>query len=69
MDSQNPTNIFGSRWISIYIDSETEQSRQVRVRCLSVADGSGVAIKYDENLGEITNLENNTGWKIWKISG
>ena len=67
---QNPTNTWGSQWISIYVDSETEQTRQVRIRYSSVADGFGVAfLKYDENLGEITNLENTTGWQIWKTSG
>ena len=67
---QNPTNTWGNQWISIYIDSDKEQTRQVRVRYSSVADGFGVAfLKYDENLGEKTNLENTTGWQIWKTSG
>ena len=67
---QNPTNTWGNQWISIYVDSEEEQTRQVRIRYSSVADGFGVAfLKYDENLGEITNLENTTGWQIWKTSG
>ena len=67
---QNPTNTWGNQWISIYVESEKEQTRPVRIRYSSVGDGFGIGfLKYEENLGEITNLPNTNGWQIWSTSG
>ena len=56
-------------WISIFVESDKEQYRMVRIRYASNADGFGVSFsKYGENLGEITNLENTNGKQKWKNS-
>ena len=56
-------------WISIYVENDKEQYRQIRIRYSSVLEGFGVAFKkYEENLGEITNLEKTGGWQIWNTS-
>jgi hypothetical protein len=66
---ENPTNTMSNSWISIFVESDKEQYRMVRIRYASNADGFGVSFsKYGENLGEITNLENTNGKQKWKNS-
>ena len=65
----NPTNTWTGNWISIYIDNENDGYRLIRVRYSSIGDGFGVGfMKYDENLGEITDLEKTGDWQKWKTS-
>ena len=65
----NPTNTETNTWISIYVENDKEQYRQIRIRYSSVLEGFGIAFKkYEENLGEITNLEKTGGWQIWNTS-
>ena len=65
----NPTNTNTNRWITIYVENDVEQYRQVRLRFSSILEGFGIEFKkYDEHLGEITNLENTSGWQKWKSS-
>ena len=65
----NPTNTVTNSWISLYIENDKEQYRQVRIRYASIYVGFGVAFnKYEENLGEITNLETTGGWQNWETS-
>ena len=65
----NPTNTNTNRWVTIYVENDIEQYRQVRIRYASVMDGFGVELKkYDEHLGEITNLDNTNGWQNWSTS-
>ena len=65
----NPTNTFAGSWISIYIDNENDGYRLIRVRYASIDDGYGFGfMKYDENLGEITNLPKTGDWQQWKTS-
>ena len=65
----NPINTITNSWISLYIENEEEQYRQVRIRYSSVLEGFGVAFKkYEENLGEITNLRVTGDWQIWETS-
>ena len=66
---QNPTHTTANSWISLYVESEKEQYRLVRIRYASNNEGFGVAFhKYDEFLGEITNLEYTKGWQTWETS-
>ena len=66
---ENPSSTTANSWISIYVDSEEEQYRLVRIRYASIAAGFGVSFsKYGENLGEITNLENTGDWQTWSTS-
>ena len=66
---QNPSNTWGNQWVSIYVENEKEQTRSVRIRYASVDNGFGITfLKYDENLGEITNLENTDGLQNWRTS-
>ena len=65
----NLINTTTNSWISLYIDNKKEQYRKVRIRYASIMDGFGVAFnKYDENLGEITNLDKTGDWKNWNTS-
>ena len=65
----NPTKTVTNSWISLYINSPKDQERLVRIRYSSVSEGFGVAFKkYDEELGEITNLENTGGWQNWNTT-
>ena len=65
----NPTHTVTNSWISLYIENEKEQYRQVRIRYSSIMEGFGVAFKkYEENLGEITNLESTGDWQKWETS-
>ena len=69
-EGYNPTKTTTNSWISLYIENNEEQYREVRIRYSSILEGFGIAFKkYNENLGEITNLEK-TGddWQIWKTS-
>ena len=64
-----PTHTETNTWISIFVENDKEQYRQIRVRYSSILEGFGVAFKkYEENLGEITNLEKTGGWQIWNTS-
>ena len=65
----NLDNTTTNSWISLYIDNKKEQYRKVRIRYASVMDGFGVAFKkYDENLGELTNLDKTGDFKNWNTS-
>ena len=65
----NPTNTVSNNWISLYIENNKEQYRQVRIRYSSTSEGFGVAFnKYEDNLGEITNLEVTGDLQKWKTS-
>ena len=65
----NPTNTWTDNWISLYIDNEVDGYRLIKVRYASIADGFGVAfMKYDENLGEIKDLEKTGDWQKWNTS-
>ena len=65
----NPTNTWTGNWISIYIDNEVDAYRLIKVRYASVGDGFGVGFKkYDEKLGEITDLEKTGDWQKWETS-
>jgi hypothetical protein len=56
-------------WISLFVENDREQYRQIRIRYSSILVGFGVAFKkYEENLGEITNLEKTGGWQVWNTS-
>ena len=66
---QNPTHTGANSWLTIYVDSDKDQYRLVRIRYSSNYAGFGVAFhKYGEFLGEITNLENTEGWQNWNTS-
>ena len=66
---QNPTHTGSNSWITIYVDSDKDQYRLVKIRYSSTAAGFGVAFhKYGEFLGEISNLENTQGWQNWNTS-
>ena len=68
-EGYNPTNTVTNSWISLYIENNKEQFRQVRIRYSSIYEGFGVAFKkYEENLGEITNLEVTGDFQKWKTS-
>ena len=65
----NLINTTTNSWISLYIDNPKEQYRKVRIRYASVMDGFGLAFKkYEENLGELTNLDKTGDWKNWNTS-
>ena len=65
----NLDNTTTNSWISLYIDNKKEQYRKVRIRYASIMDGFGVAFKkYDENLGELTNLDKTGDFKNWNTS-
>ena len=65
----NPINTETNTWISLYVENEKEQYRQIRIRYSSILEGFGVEFKkYEENLGEITNLEKTGDWQIWNTS-
>ena len=69
-EEYNPTNTATNSWISLFVKIDEEQYRSVRIRYSSISIGFGVAFrKYEDNLGEITNLEP-TGkeWGIWDTS-
>ena len=66
---QNPTHTKSNSWITIYVESDKEQYRLVRIRYSGNTAGFGVSFhKYDEFLGEITNLEKTNGWQDWQTS-
>ena len=66
---KNPTRTFSNTWISFFINNEKDQYRRFRIRYSSVWKGFGLSFsKYDDTLGEITNLENTWGWQDWKTS-
>jgi len=68
-EGYNPTSTDTNTWISLFVENDKEQYRQIRIRYSSVLEGFGVAFKkYEENLGEITNLEKTGGWQIWNTS-
>ena len=65
----NPTQTWTGNWISIYIDNEINGFRLFKVRYASIAYGFGIRFKkYDENLGEIINLNNTGGWQNWETT-
>ena len=65
----NPTKTSSNSWISFYINNEKEQYRRFRIRYSSVSEGFGIAFnKYDETLGEISNLETTGGLQKWSTS-
>ena len=66
----NPSNTQTNSWISLFVNITEEHYRQVRIRYSSISKGFGVAFrKYEENLGEITNLElTNIEWGTWETS-
>jgi beta-glucosidase len=67
----NPTNTVTNSWISLYVenDSNEDKYKLVRIRYSSIIEGFGVAFKkYEENLGEITNLEVTGDWQIWNTT-
>ena len=65
----NPINTLTNTWITLYIENDKEQYRDVRIRYASILDGFGVSFKrYEENLGEITNLEKTGDWQKWNTS-
>ena len=65
----NPTNTYTNTWISIYVENDKEQYRLVRIRYACFVEGFGIGFnKYDENLGEITNLEPTGGYQRWNTS-
>ena len=56
-------------WISLFVENDKEQYRQIRVRYSSILEGFGIAFKkYEENLGEITNLQKTGDWQVWNTS-
>ena len=64
-----PSITTSNSWISFYVENDKEQYRQVRIRYTSILDGFGVEFKkYDEHLGEITNLDDTKGLQKWKTS-
>ena len=66
---KNPTRTYSNTWISFFINNEEEQYRRFRIRYSSIWKGFGVSFsKYDDTLGEITNLEYTGGWQEWKTS-
>ena len=63
------TNTTSNSWITLFIENPKEQYRKVRIRYASVMDGFGIEFKkYDEHLGEITNLEQTGSWRSWNTS-
>ena len=65
----NLINTTTNSWITLFIENDKEQLRKVRIRYASVMDGFGIAFKkYDEHLGEITNLEKTGDLKTWNTS-
>ena len=65
----NPTNTWTGTWISIYIDNENDGYRTVKIRYSSVDDGFGIGfMKYDEELGKITDLKKTGDWQKWETS-
>ena len=65
----NLKNTTTNSWITLFIENNKEQYRKVRIRYASIMDGFGVAFnKYDENLGELTNLDKTGDWKNWNTS-
>ena len=65
----NPTNTWTGNWISIYIDNENDGYRIFRVRYSSIGDGFGIGImKYEEELGYITDLPKTGDWQKWETS-
>ena len=53
-----PIYTITNSWISFYIYNEKEQFRKIRIRYSSALNGFGIEFKrYQETLGEITNLE------------
>ena len=54
----NPINTTSNSWISFYIENDKEQFRKIRIRYTADLYGFGIQFKkYDEYLGELTNLE------------
>ena len=67
----NPTNTVTNSWITLYIDNDNNEDkyRLVRIRYSSIVEGFGVSFKkYEENLGEITNLEVTGAWQNWNTT-
>ena len=65
----NPTNTWNGTWISFYIQNDGDNKRTVVLRYASVGDGFGIGFKkYEENLGEITNLGKTGDWQKWQSS-
>ena len=65
----NPTNTWTGNWISIYIDNELDGYRLIRVRYASIGEGFGIGFRrYEEKLGEITDLQMTGDWQAWQTS-
>ena len=64
-----PINTVTNSWISFYVYNEKEQIRKVRIRYSSVLDGFGIEFnKYQEILGEITNLGKTGSFNNWNTT-
>ena len=62
-------NTTSDSWITLFIENPKEQFRKVRIRYSSSLEGFGIQFKkYDEHLGEITNLEKTGFWRKWNTS-
>ena len=65
----NPTNTWTGTWISFYIQNDGDEERTVKIRYASVGEGFGFKFKkYEEDLGEITNLKVTGDWQKWETS-
>ena len=65
----NPTYTWSGNWISIYIDNKIEGNRSIKIRYSAIKDGFGIRFrKYEENLGEISNLQKTGDWQKWSTS-
>ena len=64
-----PINTITNSWISFYIYNEKEQFRKIRIRYSSALNGFGIEFKrYQETLGEITNLEATGNFEKWNTT-
>ena len=65
----NPTNTWNGNWISFYIQNDGDTERTVRIRYASIGEGFGFKFKkYEEDLGEVTDLEVTGDWQKWQTS-
>ena len=64
-----PINTNTNSWITFYINNDKEQFRRIRIRYSSVLEGFGIGFyKYEEILGEITNLEKTGDFEKWNTT-
>ncbi|MCQ2818948.1 MAG: glycoside hydrolase family 3 C-terminal domain-containing protein [archaeon] len=65
----NPTYTKDNTWLTLFVNNEEEGYRRARIRFSSTLPGFGVIVKrYEETLGEITNLESTGDWQKWQTS-